>query len=193
MNVDINKYYREAAVSFYRIKQFNTHIRTSILSAPTSFSSEDIKYMNDCIHAMITGQCRSISNRLTKKIVNFRGFDYHTAAMCHKASDRQSKSNKEHCVPVSKIHDWILGISTPYDVKGLVCRDENDIYIFLVQNFVIAHVTPEEHSKLKPHQMPPDWLWTNPDKMGRYDLAEPKIEYFPFGERICPHCGLDPV
>ena len=153
--------------------------------------------LSPVIFRMVRAGCRNVSKRLTTKLVNHPDYAvWFTPSTC---PDHTPKGPRilEHCVPLSPIHERILGQAD--SVRGVHCRDHHghlagaaEIAAFLAEQFTVAFVTASEDRKLRPaHRMPDAWDWDHPDKMLRYKGAEPVPHFRRVRGQPCSHCQAD--
>lgn len=192
MNHHVLDFHFHKAAAEYLLMATMRRIMLERLETPygtPAAEAAEMLHMRTRVNAMIKGQCRAITKKLTKTLIRIRGFDYHTASRCLKNPARVRSGVEEHCVPAGLIHKWILGIPTAFDVDGCTPTGTLAVFHFLKQNFVIADVTSLQNAALRPaNRMPLGWTWHDPDKMRRYGNADPAFPYF--APSSCMHCSI---
>lgn len=188
--------YAQAASEFFRLRAFWLEQNADPFLAPA-------------ILRMVRGECRTISDRLTRWIISHRpaegrvaganGYHFHTASTCSHNANRAQTTVVEHTIPLNLIHDRILGFPTACDKVHDDSLDTAErIELFLRRHMVISHLTTAEDGAIIPRlkrNMPQKWKWRcghadSPLRyrdVGRYFRAG--FEFFVAGDPRCPHCS----
>ena len=186
----VDRHFYTAAVEFCQMRNMRQIILVSLdeaLLLPDA-DQDGIEHMRTRVNAMIKSQCRAITKKLTKTLIRIRGSDFHTADCCFHKPSPVNPRIEEHCVPVGMIHKRVIGLLTYLEEPELLAVGPLSAFFFIKENFIIADVTVEQNKTLLPaNGMPPGWDWLNPNKMLRYEQANPLVAYFPLGG--CEHCN----
>ncbi|RYH28828.1 MAG: hypothetical protein EON54_23025, partial [Alcaligenaceae bacterium] len=128
----------------------------------------------------VRARFRRIATRLMQK----SGVEIpHRPEVCYSNPDtvKRQRRDREHAVPLSMIHDRILGVPRRWDGGALQPQRQDEIAKFLAHHILVVGVTKEQHAHVLPGAMPEGWHWFG-DPMARYrghlDIDEDgKCEY----------------